>query len=466
MLTYRYVSEELNKGILRVLNTMLLAYILPLWMQLLYMGEAAGESAAARILIWNESLHPTTVRLLTENLTMIVYVIVLEIVQRHVRNFWIYCGSHVVCMMLMWMTLQDSAGRIPRLIVCVLLLVCAFYARIHETHLGYPGAGWLAIGILMVLTSSQTELHDMQIMGCATEIGSAVLWVLHYNAVSIAHALAHTRGAGHVPIGKVQQTNLVVMMMWLVLAAILIVCIVFSGIGSSIFDLMGHGAVWCLRQIVRFILFLLSLLPNPGEVYQDTAGMIDQFDMGEIDAISSILMIILTAIWETLIALQRIIAMVLIVWLVIQFCKWIYHAFRAADLEERHAIAWQRTTERAVWAARERTHTLSPFDPAPSARIRRSYIRFIRKGTGYRNIRPSMTPEEILTITVIDGRTLGQGNGRGDYTLEPDNWRIERIRQLYEIARYTPAQCTLRDAAEMKRIVREVQDEMTRMERT
>lgn len=462
MLSYHYVPEELNRGMIRVMHMMLLAYVLPLWMQLIYMGEAVGTASVERIVIWNTSLHPVTVTLLCENLVMIVYAAVVELVQRRVRNFWIYCGSHVLCMLLMWFTLQESAGRIPRLMVCVVFMVCAFYARIHETHLGYPTAGWLAIGILMVLTASQVELQDMQTMGCATEIASAVLCILYYNAISLEHALEHTKGAGNVPYNKLQQTNLIVMAIWMVIAAVLIVFIIFSGLGDSVFDLLGQGFIWCLRQLVRFGVFLLSLLPRAGEMYQSTAGMIEEFQMEEIDPISSILLIILTAIWETLLFLQRIIAFVLIVWLIIQFCKWLYHAFYAADLEERRPVIWNRVTDYAVWVTQRSNRGLSPFDPTPAARIRRAYIGFIKSGGGYPDIQASMTPEELMTISV--NYKANQVIRRGTaYPTEPIQENMKRILELYELARYMPARCTIQNVNEMHRLVRHVRKEMDRL---
>lgn len=462
MLSYHYVPEELNKRILRVLHTMLLAYILPLWMQLIYMGDAAGDMAIHRIRIWNESLHPVTVALLAENLMMVLYVVVLEVVQRRIRNFWLYCGIHAGCMVLIWSMMIDSAGRIPRLIVCILLLVCAFYARIHETHLGYPGAGWLAIGILMVIMACQTDLHDMQVMGCITEIVSAVLCVLYYNVISIEHALEHTKGAGQVPYDKVRQINLVVMALWLMIAVALIVLIVFSGLGYTAFELLGQGAVWCLRQIIRFLLFVLSLLPQPGEVYQETAGMVEQFEMGEVDPISSILAIILIAIWETLVALQRIIAVLLIVWLVVQASRWLYHAFRSADLEERRRIPWQRATERAVWVSQRTTTGLSLLDPSPAARIRRIYIRFIRQGGGYRYIRESMTPAELMTVSVNGWKEIDSTSNIN--SSDQTSARMNRILELYEMARYMPARCTFQHVREMHHAVRALREEMRQLD--
>lgn len=456
MLSYQYVSEELNKRLLRVMHTMLLAYIMPLWLQLIYMGEATGDGTQ-QIVIWNQSFHPVTIMLLVENLTMVAYVLVIEIVQERVRNFWLYTCSHVVCILAMWFTLQNSSGRIPRLIVCMVLMVCAFYARIQETHLGYPAIGWLSIGILMVLTGGQAGLHDMQSMGCVVEIASALLYVMYLNVQSLEHALQHNKGAGGIPYDKVRQTNLVVMTIWIVMASGLILAILLSGIGNHLFEVLGNGLHWCIRKLAQFIVYLLSLLPqSTGETYQETANMIDELDQGALNPVTSILMIIMMAIWETLVALHQLLAIVLIIWLVVQFSKWLYHEFNMSNLEEHQHVTWQRTKEKAVWIPNHRSKGLSPFDPAPAARIRRAYIQFIRTGAGFGRIQDSMTPQELMTVSVnrkiSSDRENVIENSKENYSEE---W--ESILHIYEKARYMPSQCSMQDVRTMHHAIRTVQ---------
>lgn len=463
MLSYHYVPEQLNKRVLRILNIMLLGYILPLWMQLIYMGDAS-DATVERIMIWNLTLHPDTITLLIENLMMVIYVAVLEVVQERVRNFWLYLVAHLVCIGVMWCTLVGSDGRIPRLIVCIAFVCCALYARIHETHLGYPTAGWLGLGILMVITSSQTELHDMQAAGCAMEIASAVLSALYYNVTSVEHALEHTKGAGGVPYDKVRQTNLIVMLLWLITAVGLIALILLSGIGNAFMSGIGEAAIWCLRQVLRAVVYLLGLLPQGADSYQETAGMIEAFDPGSINPIESILMIVLMAIWETILALYRLVAFVLAIWAVVKCSKWLYKSFIAAEIEEHQSMFWSRAVERSVIRTRNRVRGLSPIDPSPAARMRYLYIQFIRKGDGFKNIQSSMTPDELMTVSVKCKRIIDQNveNEDDDHVITA---RIEQIRALYELARYMPEQCTYRNVQEMRSAIRYIQKELARWER-
>lgn len=447
MLSYHHLPEELNRRVLRVLQIMLVAYVLPLWMQLIYMGEAAD--ASEMVSIWNIAMHPMTLTLLVENLVMPAYVLVLEVVQSRVRNFWLYLGVQLAGMAVMWYALPDRDGGMPRLIVCAVLLCTALYARIHETHLGYPVPGWLVMGILMVLVGEQGDLHDMCMAGYATEMVEAVLVVLYHNALALDHALEHTRSAGGVPYDKVRWTNVVIMSLWIVLSAVVILVMILSGVGDVLYDAFSSAGVWLTRQLIRFLIWIISILPH-ADSYKGTASAMKHLQMGETNSINAFLAMILSAIWETLVAFSRLVSLIVAVGVIVHLCKSLYRSYMAASPEERHPIGWQLTRDRVVTAGSRSSKRLSPLDPSPAARIRRSYVRLLKKGEGYSGLRPSMTPAEQMTVSVncAPGPDL------------PDDSVIREIRLLYEKARYLPLQCTLQDVHAMRRAVQEMESRL------
>lgn len=75
---------------------------------------------------------------------------------------------------------------------------------------------------------------------------------------------------------------------------------------TSAFRVPVHPVTWLMRQFVRFVGWLVSLLPR-SDVYEQTASTVDQFQQGTMDGSNSILVIILTAIWETIIAFYRLV---------------------------------------------------------------------------------------------------------------------------------------------------------------
>lgn len=440
MLSYQYLPEEWNRRVLRVINLMLISYVTPLWMQLLYLGEMADPSGMTRIA--SVSIHPVTLALLVGNLAMPIYVLLLELVQSRVQNFWIYLGAQAAGMAIMYIVLPDRNGGIPRLLVCAALLIGALYARIHETHLGYPAAGWLVVGVLMVMIGEQMGLHDLRMMGYVTEIISAVLFVLYYNVCSLEQALGHTRGAGGVPYDKVQQTNIVIMLLWILLSFGVILAMTLSGVGDVLFDAVGRGSVWLMRQLVRFLGWLVSLLPR-SDAYEQTASAVDQFQQGTMNGSNSILVIILTAIWETIMVLYRLAGVAAIVYGIAYLCKWVYRSFREATLDERVQRNWQLSHERDHVTGNMIKTRLSAMDPTPAARIRRTYIRFLKRGEGYRQLRASMTPEEQMTASV---------NPEGILSMEQEA-ALREIRLLYEKARYLPSKCTLHDVRAIRQAI-------------
>lgn len=443
MLSYHYVHEELNRRVLRVLHMMLLAYVLPLWIQLCYMGEV--QDPAGMLTIWNLTMHPVTITLLVENLVMAGYVLVLEIVQSRVRNFWLYLAAHAVAMAAMWFVLPESSGRIPRLLVCVVFLISAVYARIHETHMGYPAIGWLAVGMLMVMTGARLGLHDLMMSGYVTEIALAVLFALYYNAMSLEQALEHTRGAGGVPYDKVRMTNVIVMLLWLVASSVVIVLLILSGVGEVVLDALAQVGVWMGQQLVRFLGWIVSILPR-SDSYEQTVAAAEQIELGTPDAATSLIIIILTAIWETILAFYRLVSVVLIIWLLIKGMQYFYKVFQQAELEQHRLRSSERFTERVFSSRNNRSARLSAFDPTPAARIRRMYLRFLRKGSGFSAVRQSMTPAELLTTSVNSDET--------STVFSSDSYH--QILYLYEKARYMPARCSLHDVHAMQRAIHDL----------
>lgn len=443
MLSYHNLPEELNRRVLRVLHIMLVAYILPLWMQLIYMGEAVD--ASQMVTVMRVTIHPVTLTLLVENLVMPVYVLVLEVIQSRVRNFWLYLGAQLAAMAVIWYALPAGGGKIPRLIVCAVLLCAAFYARIQETHLGYPVPGWLVLGILMVLVGEQGGLHDMRMAGYVTEIAEAVLAVLYHNALSLERALEHTKGTGGVPYDKVRWSNMVIMLVWVVLSAGVILILTLSGIGDVIYDAIASAGVWMAQQFIHFLIWLINILPH-ADSYKGTASAVKHMQMGEVNGINALLAIIMSAIWETLVAFYQLVSLIVSVCVVVHLCKALYRSYMAASPEERHPIGWQLSRDKVAAVGGRVSKRLSPLDPSPAARIRRSYVRLLKRGEGYSDLRPSMTPAEQMTVSV---------NNKPESDLQ-DDAVMREVRLLYEKARYLPSQCTLQDVRAMRKAVQEM----------
>lgn len=455
MLSYHYVHEEGNCRILRIINIMLLAYLLPLWMQLLYMGEASGN-AGERIVIWNETICLVTCQLLAENLMMVLYVLIMEIVQERIHNLWIYIVVHGTAMTVMWNILPRSDGRIPRLIISILLLCGAVYARIHETHLGYPAIGFLSIGILMVMCAGQVHSCDLQLMGCAAETVFAMLLMVYGNFRSINYAIQNARNAGMSPGRKIQVTNLCMMVLWGIITAGITVLLLLSGAANALADFLIGLSRLLLQQIVRFMMFLYSLLPDPEQAYQRTSSLAEQFELGNPDAAMSILMILLMAVWETLLAFYRIAAFVMAGYCVIEIAKWFYRAFMMAQLEHHENIKATIPVDRIVREMAHGRYGVLPVDPSPSAIIRRSYVRFIRNSDAIGLIQPHMTSEEELTELVNSLKLKDNCAADGSNRVEEILSHIETIRSLYEQARYVPERCRYTDVRNMKRAIREI----------
>lgn len=447
MLSYHYQPEEVNRRVLRVIHLMLIAYVAPLWMQLLYMGETVDPQGMTHLGM--VTIHPVTLTLLAANLWMPVYMLLLELIQSRVRNFWLYLGAQAAGIAIMYGALPNHDGRIPRLLVCVMFLIGAFYARIQEVHIGYPAIGWQAAGVLMVMTGEQLGLHDLRMAGYVTESLSAMLFVLYYNTCSLERALEHTKGAGGVPYDKVRQTNMGIMLLWVLLAVVLIVVLTITGVGDVLFDVLGAGTKWLLRQLVRLIGWIADILPQ-SEAYEKTAPTMELIQQGVGESADSNLVAILTMILEILTVICRLAAVIAVIYGVVYLCKWLYRSYIAAAPDERTHLTWRQARDQVVAADPMRTHRLSPLDPTPAARIRRAYVRLLKRGEGYRVLRQSMTPTEQMTVTV----NIDNSNSPNQEEL------MRRIRLLYEKARYLPSQCTLQDVRSMRKAIQEIESHL------
>ena len=121
-----------------------------------------------------------------------------------------------------------------------------------------------------------------------------------------------------------------------------------------------------------------------------------------------------------------------------------YHDFRAADMENKDKRRYILPEERGRTRI-EQEGRLSPLDFSPDARIRRIYIRLIRRHPEAEKIRPFHTPAEIEEA-VLGGRKVWES------AQEP----LARVHACYELARYAPERVTAEDVRIMREAAREV----------
>ncbi len=463
---YHLVHEELNMKVLRTLNVCLMAYVFPLWIQLFYMGEAGVESGLLPeipdVTFGAITLNGYVPALLTGNLVMIVFAFLHEVIQDKVQNFYLYLMLHLV--LLAGIAFPMSMNRnaqitdpgsgtmvIPRLCIAIVIIMIEIGSRIKEIHNGYPSFGWLFVGIGMCLFSAIAGFHDMAVCGYVTEMFSAVLAAMYYNALSLQHALGQTGLTKALPIGRVKQLNLYLMLFWILVGAVLIAVFTLTGVVEFLLGGVGSAISYLFQRLVAFIMWLLAKLPR-GAAYSQTVQAYENLQQEELTPISALLMLIVTAIWETMVQIMKIGGSILLVWFLISEIRVMIRSFQQARLEEKEVRGLLVPEEARTLVRVKREKRLSFWNRTPAASIRRQYIALVRNSEAFKSAyRTSLTPleiEEKVLLTEMVNSSQPQG-------VEGD---LKLIRNLYEKARYVPETCSIQDAQQMRKLVRQLRD--------
>ena len=147
----------------------------------------------------------------------------------------------------------------------------------------------------------------------------------------------------------------------------------------------------------------------------------------------------LSMLWYAFQMLMCVISMFVAAYLLYRLWVEFYRNFRTADLETddvRLKIVNEEDKSRSR-APRKTIRRMGFFSPA--AKVRRMYVRYIRRHSGLDRIRPSHTPTELEHAVTA----------RGDV----------RIRDLYERARYAPELVTEEHVREMRECCRGLERE-------
>lgn len=457
----KYMPEEPGFLIVRVMtNAALMAYLV----------------AAGRLFF-----EPASFSVLVSSLAMAASALVFAWVQRNVKGIFAYGLIHAAVVAVLAVTGAGMFDLIFRMVVIVYATGMAFHARIRKAYLVYPGPPLLAIPGFVFVPAYTLGNRPVQTISILMVTYLMLSWLFYRNLTTFAGTIREARAFTKVPFNRMRRVNAGILAVFLTASAALAALTALIVDGEAVIAMVRDGIATFMRLVLYGIFWVLSLLLRGGgeEAAEAAEEQAQQAMPLAGEAASNPILEMLYRIFEVVLFIAVTVALCYLAYrLIVDF----YHDFRAADMENkdkrRYILPEER--ERTRLAREER---LSPFDFSPEARIRRIYIRLMKRHPEAEKIRPHLTPAEIEEA-VLGYRSDAAGNSRipsaavasqaawTDRSASSDTPQaadsgsgnkaalpadaMTRVHVCYELARYAPERVTQEDLRIMREAAREI----------
>lgn len=375
------------------------------------------------------------VALLFSGMEMLLVVIIMEVIQRCLKGFAIYTLAHLLVLLLIYAGAPFYAYLHLGAVAAATLVM--YYDRTMRRRDFYPSPGWLIYPVLIYTVGYIGKHGTLRVLGVFAEIVLIALFFFYQNQKGMDRTFNTAKNYVRVPYRKMKMVNAWVFGAFAVLAVGLALLLSQLFNGEAIVRMIGKGLLAGYALFALGLFWLLGhLFPKGGG---DAMASMDSADIAAMLAAFQEEHPYLTMLWHAVQMTMCVISMFVAAYLLYRLWVEFYRNFRTADLETddvRLKIVNEEDKSRSR-APRKTTRRMGFFSPA--AKVRRMYVRYIRRHSGLERIRPSHTPTELeFAVTA-----------RGDV----------RIRDLYERARYAPELVTEEHVREMRECCRGLEKE-------
>lgn len=366
------------------------------------------------------------VALLFSGIEMLIFAIAMEVMQRLLKGFGIYTIAHLSVLLLIYVGAPYFAYIHLGFAAAATLVM--YYDRAARRRDFYPTPGWLLYPVLIYTVGYVGGSAGLRGMGVFAEIALIALFFLYQNQRGMDRTLTTAKEYVRVPYRKMKVVN--AWMFGLFSVPAIVLALIFSQIfnGEVIVLTIGKWIVAGYALLtLAFFWFFSHLIPEGGG---DAMAGMDSANIAAMLAAYQEEHPYLSMLWSAFQFIIGVFCLALTVYLLHHFFVEFYRDFRTADLETddvRMQIVEEKDKLRSR-VPKKAARRVGFFTPA--AKIRRMYVKYIRRYPRLERIRPSYTPTEIERAVIAHGDA--------------------RIRELYERARYAPELVTEEQVREMR----------------
>lgn len=386
--------------------------------------------------------EPVTASVLASALAMAISAVIFAWVQRNIKGIFLYGLIHAAIVVALAITRAGLFDLIFRMVVIVWATFMACQARIHKSYMVYPGPALLAIPGSVFVPAYTLGNRPVQTV-CILMVTYIMLsWLFYRNLSTFAGTIREARAFTKVPFNRMRRVNAGILAVFLTVSAVLAAVTALIVDGEAVLAMLRDGLATVMRWVLFGLAWLLSRLLRGGgeEMVQEAEGGGQPNMPFAGDAASNPILEVLYRIFEVALFIAVTVALCYLAYrLIVDF----YHDFRAADMENKDKRRYILPEERERTLL-EREGRLSPLDFSPDARIRRIYIRLMKRHPEAEKIRPHLTPAEIEAAVL------------GEWRLAEYADPLARAHACYELARYAPERVTMEDVRIMREAAREI----------
>lgn len=426
--------------ILRIINNLMLVYII-----VTIFLRGLGIPGAAPLYLGNVAL--------------LGFVLTSEVIQAFVSNLILFLLAHFGTMAAFgWIARQVSGGGLQgdimliiRSFVMVILIIVAIFSRIDGKGRIYPGVPEAALFPVLYIFCRVIKCPGAEPLALIGEVIWAVICIIYYNARQTIGALVAFKERDYVPYEAIKKNNAMVLRFAVGISLLSMLVVSMFDYGEEVLGFIKNAILAFLRWIFSFINFepessyevterepmgggMSNLLP---ENYQD-----DSF---------------WHTLWQILYWVVAAAVAILIAFLLVKLVKEFYKLFNSSGKGIRNRLSKDKVEflnpfneEKDTWiSGREKKLGLGK-RLTKEGRIRAMFVKYVRSGSNFDEVRSSQTPREIEKAA-LGPATRGILAG----AVNRDKEKEASAYKLYDKARYSSMEITSEDIRQMKEITSE-----------
>lgn len=429
--------EDLVINRTRILTDMMLACFTALIVQLLY-------------------LQVTPWLILIDTIPA-VFIFAGELIESRVKNFFAFSGSFAAMLVLTAALIFTQPGSSIVMIINVCAVVFFFYSRVSGKSVFYPGGALLLYPVFAYILGLATESASIRNVAVFCELLSIILIIIYYNELNLKTELMAIKDRSAVPYERIRKTSATVLGVTISAVVAVTALTALFVHGRAVIDAIRTFLVMLIQ---KFFEWLKSITGDPADEYSSTGqgalpDLSDIIGQNEDDPF-------MEKFWDIVTAVVFVLVAILAVFLIIKIVRAFYKNFMMGNAGAQtdkieyldpHDIKADDTNDKS-----RRRAGLFP-DMSPAARIRRSYVKWIKSGAGAPCVCATQTPSEIEVTAFSRNSGAFLVHNSDKISSHAVNFAFDdsvsaEIHDLYELARYHSADCTPADAKKMQELIR------------
>lgn len=418
---------------------------------------------------------------LFRQLCLILVPIVFWMIREYAKYFWLFVGAHgLVAVGAVWLLGETMMQRLVFGAFVAVYLVGSFRIRLtgHEMEDGHEnlkGKGMEEKRMGVMISAVASGLTYLFCAYLGNEVGSRRIWntallftFLYFIDVYLQNLnqfVQFNRSSNsHIPVkGMLVRGGSLTVGFGLMAVAVLM-----AGTDNSLMrgitDVLQQTALWLIRTAAKAIGWFLSLFESDGgEIVEESAAMEEAVQMGMAEAgESSLLMQILSKVIMIVLMIAVAAFICVVVYKLIAAAVRRFYQKRDKVLEEDGQMVEIRESLKKEKEKKKQEKALSFFARTPEERIRRSFVKTVRKTEKFRNpegktggnkgrdiwrkdaqerLFKGLTARQISDVVGLTGqaeeaKTGWLGIELADGPTAAEREAAERLLSLYEKARY------------------------------